>query len=178
MITIHPVKHNPGIRRNAYCGPMVLSLLTGLSPEDAAVHIRTHQHLRKPQKGESRTRQCRVVKGTYFSDLELVLNEFNLESRVCFYEPTRNSVRPTLLRWFNEERKVGDHPLLADDHAHILSAGWHWVLEHKGMIYDSYFPKGKTIEETNYRRKKVSEVYSIFYGDADYESVRRSLTKR
>ena len=177
MITIHPVKHNPGIRRNAYCGPMVLSLLTGLSPEDAAVHIRTPQHLRKPQKGESRTRQCRVVKGTYFSDLKLVLDEFKFETRTLFYQPFSNKAKPTLVKWFNEVRCLGDHPLIENDHAHILSAGDHWLLEHKGVLYDSFFPKGTSLGDSKYRRHKVSEVFSIFCGGADYETVRRSLTK-
>tara|TARA_R100000808_G_scaffold6998_1_gene20568 strand:- start:16525 stop:17061 length:537 start_codon:yes stop_codon:yes gene_type:complete len=178
MITIHKLKHNPRKVKNTFCGPAVLAMLTGLSPEDAAIHIRTHQHLRECGRGEKRNGQSRVVKGTYFSDLKLVLDEFKFETRTLLYQPWRNSARPTLVKWFNEIRSIGDHPLLASDHAHLLSAGYHWMLEHKGMLYDSFHPKGTSLKDSKYRRRKVSEVYSIFCGGADYETVRRSLTKR
>ena len=177
MITIHPIKHTQG-RKNTFCGPAVLALLTGLSPEDSALHIRTHQHLRVPLRGERAKRQSRVVKGTYFSDLKLVLDEFKFEARTLFYQPFRNQAKPTLAKWFKEVRCLGDHPLIENDHAHILSAGDHWLLEHKGVLYDSFFPKGTSLKDSKYRRHKVSEVFSIFCGGADYETVRRSLTKR
>ena len=177
MITIHTIKHTRG-RKNVFCGPAVLAMLTGLSPEDAARHIRRNQHARVPLRGEQPRRSNRVVKGTYFTELKLVLDEFKLDSRTLYYEPWRNKAKPTLVKWFNEVRCLGDHPLIENDHAHILSAGYHWLLEHKGVLYDSFFPKGTSFKESKYRRHKVSEVYSIFCGGADYETVRRSLTKR
>ncbi|MBC8245698.1 MAG: hypothetical protein H8E20_15065 [Verrucomicrobia bacterium] len=175
---IHKLKHNPRKVKNTFCGPAVLAMLTGLSPEDAATHIRTHQHLRVPLRGETVKRQGRGVKGTYFSDLKPVLDLFKFQTRTLFYQPFRSKARPTLTQWFNEVRGLGDHPLIENDHAHLLSVGGHWLLEHKGVLFDSFFPEGTSLKDCEYRRRKVSEVYSIFCGGADYEIVRSSITKR
>jgi len=92
-------------RSNRYCGPAVISALTGLDTSDAAATIRAVTGLR-------------LVMGVYEGHLIAALKKYGIEAReVSRYQ---GPARPTLAGWLRGPRKA--------DAVYLIIARKHWQL--------------------------------------------------
>ena len=107
-IPLHPVKR--AIKAsNRYCGPAILSILTGLDTTETARLLR---HV------GGRTR----IRGTYTHEVERALSKlgYSMATSACYASQAAHQ-RPTLSQWSRANRGRGQT-------TYIMSVGHHWAV--------------------------------------------------
>ena len=135
---LYPINRGP--RDNRYCGPAVVSFITGMNTSDVATRMREHNG-------------AYAIRGTWTSDVRCVLNErgFSLVRRPI---ETKNC---TLARWLKDtkdQRTAG--------RVFLIVAGNHWQLVSGrkyacGRIGDIVSIRDSRVK----RRARVTEVYEV-----------------
>src|SRR3990172_6501445 len=135
--------------RTAFCGPYVLSALTGYSISKIEDVIRSGRHI------ERKT----VVKGTGADEVRDALAQFGYEMSLkeTFMGRERKE-RPTLMAWMQKPRNVWAHYILA---VHKGKEG-HWILV-KGVKMCDTFTEGKWtfVVDGPHRGARIMEVFEV-----------------
>lgn len=137
---------NHGTRGNRYCGPAVLSAITGMTTGDSARLIR-HVSGRK------------AVRGTSFYDLVRSFQLCGIEPKMQSYDGVKLSKTsgPTLAQWLKmtvKERTA--------DRVFLIVCGWHWQLVQGrrivcGILKDPTSIRDKRVK----RRRRVAAVWEL-----------------
>ena len=143
------VKNDTG--RVAFCGPYVLSAITGYSISSVEDVIRAGRDLpahRKP-----------VVKGTYADEVEGALAHFGYRMvlKETFLSKARKE-RPTLWTWMQKPRNAWAYYILA---IHKGKEG-HWILV-KGVKMCDTFTEGKWtfVVDGPHRGCRIMEIFEV-----------------
>lgn len=143
-LKIKPVNHNKG--GNRYCGPAVLSAITGMTTSDSARLIR-HVSGRK------------AVRGTSFNDLTRSLQLCGINAKMQSYDDVKLSKTsgPTLAQWLKltvKERTA--------DRVFLIVCGWHWQLVQGRRIVCGILGKPTSIRDKRVkRRRRVAAVWEL-----------------
>ena len=147
-LRIKPVNHGSTRRdQNRYCGPSVISAITGMTTGEAAAQLRA-------ASGK------RAIRGTHTSWIRTVLRWNNIEARSCRYDWNIRLNRTdgvTLAGWLKHTVKDRNA-----DRVFLLVAGWHWQL-----VQGRRYVCGQTREIVSIRdkrvkrRARVAEVYEL-----------------
>ena len=137
--------------RIAYCGPTVLSAITGF-PVSRVEEI-IHQHRADPAEAE------KMIVGTTAPEVQKTLAVFGyaMDAVEDFYHLERKQ-RPTVWSWMQRPRSAFSFYILA---VHIRSEG-HWVCIKGAKICDTY-TKGKWMfgADGPHRGARMMEVFRI-----------------
>jgi hypothetical protein len=137
--------------RIAFCGPVVLSAITGYSIGKVEDEIR---RLRRPDS----TRKA-MVKGTHAQEVAAALAHFgyDMQLKQSYLELPRKQ-RPTLWTWMQKPRSAWAHYILA---IHKGKEG-HWVLI-KGVKLCDTFSDGRWqfVCDGPHRGARIMEVYEV-----------------
>jgi len=135
--------------RTAFCGPYVLSAITGYPISKIEDAIRTERNcVRKT-----------VVKGTGSDEVAAALAQFGYEMRLkeTFMAKPRKE-RPTLWAWMQKPRNVWAHYILA---VHKGKEG-HWILV-KGVKMCDTFTEGRWtfVVDGPHRGARIMEIFEV-----------------
>jgi len=122
--------------RTAYCGPVVLSAITGYSVSKVEDAVRAH---RAATAGT--TAGDRAVRGTYAEDVESALAAYGyrmVQTETHLHKARKE--RPTVWSWMQKPRNAWAHYVLA---VHKGKTG-HWILI-KGVKMCDTFTDGKWV---------------------------------
>jgi hypothetical protein len=146
---LHEVANDTG--RVAFCGPYVLSAITGYPVSKVEDVIRQHREVpagRKP-----------VVRGTYSDEVEAALAAFGyrMDVKASFMSRPRKE-RPTVWQWMQKPRSAWAHYILA---IHKGKEG-HWILI-KGVKMCDTFTEGKWtfVCDGPHRGARIMEVFEV-----------------
>jgi hypothetical protein len=135
--------------RTAFCGPYVLSAITGYPISKIEEVIRF-------ERGATRKT---VVKGTGSDEVAAALGQFGYEMSLkeTFMARARKE-RPTLMAWMQKPRNVWAHYILA---VHKGKEG-HWILI-KGVKMCDTFTEGRWIFAVDgpHRGARIMEVFEV-----------------
>jgi hypothetical protein len=137
--------------RVAFCGPVVVSALTGYSISKVEEEIRRHRGLQGAAKG--------AVKGTYAEEVEAALAAFGYRMHpVATFTHLPRRERPTLWGWMQKPRNAWAHYILA---IHKGREG-HWILV-RGVKMCDTFTEGKWtfVCDGPHRGARIMEVYEV-----------------
>ena len=147
--SLNTVNNDTG--RVAFCGPYVLSAITGYSiskVEDAVRSFRELPEHRKP-----------VVKGTYAEEVEAALRTFGYKMALkeSFMHLERKA-RPTVWGWMQKPRSAWAHYILA---IHKGKEG-HWILI-KGVKMCDTYTEGKWtfVCDGPHRGARIMEIFEV-----------------
>jgi len=135
--------------RDAFCGPYVLSALTGYSISKVEDVIRS---------GRNSTRKT-VVKGTGSDEVQAALAQFGYEMTLkeSFMHRERKE-RPTLWAWMQKPRNVWAHHILA---VHKGKQG-HWILVKGVKMCDTYTEGRWTfVVDGPHRGARIMEIFEV-----------------
>lgn len=123
--TLNEARNDTG--RIAFCGPIVLSAITGYSVSKVEDEIRTFRDLAPERKP--------VVKGTHAEEVAAALAHFDysMELKESYMHLSRKE-RPSLWTWMQKPRNAWVHYILA---IHKGKEG-HWVLIKGVKLCDTY----------------------------------------
>ena len=137
--------------RIAFCGPVVLSAITGYSIRKVEDEIRRCRNLPDGRRG--------VVKGTHAEEVAAALAHFGygMQLLASFLNRPRKE-RPTLWSWMQKPRNAWAHYILA---IHKGKEG-HWVLI-KGVKLCDTFSDGRWqfVCDGPHRGARIMEVYEV-----------------
>jgi hypothetical protein len=137
--------------RTAFCGPVVISAITGFPVSAAEEKIRTYRGQNPHSRG--------VVKGTYAEDVESALAAFGYKMvAVENYLDRERKARPTLWSWMQRPRNAWAHYILA---IHKGKEG-HWILI-KGVKICDTFTEGRWqfVCDGPHRGCRIMEVFEV-----------------
>jgi hypothetical protein len=135
--------------RTAFCGPYVLSAITGYAIS------RIEDVIRKERNIERKT----VVKGTGSDEVAAALNQFGYEMALkeSFMSRPRKE-RPTLMAWMQKPRNVWAHYILA---VHKGKEG-HWIVVKGVKMCDTYTEGRWTfVVDGPHRGARIMEVFEV-----------------
>jgi len=145
-LKIKPVNHGTvKADKNRYCGPSVISAITGMTTGEAARLVRSLSGVKS-------------VKGTSTRQVRDALRDCNIDmQRYNFGMALSRSTGPTLAAWLRATVKERNA-----DRVFLIVAGWHWQLVQGrryvcGIVGDVVSIKDKKIK----RRARVAEVYEL-----------------
>ena len=145
-LKIKPVNHGTTkADKNRYCGPSVISAITGMTTGEASRLVRSISGVKS-------------VKGTSTSQVRKSLRDCNIDMQRCsFNMALSRSTGPTLAGWLKQTVKER-----TADRVFLIVAGWHWQLVQGrryvcGIVGDVVSIKDKKIK----RRARVAEVYEL-----------------
>lgn len=123
--TLNDAQNDTG--RTAFCGPVVISAITGYPVSKVEAQVRAFRG--QPTDTE------RVVKGTYAEDVESALAAYGYKMvAVENYLDAARKERPTLWSWMQKPRNAWAHYILA---IHKGREG-HWILIKGVKICDTF----------------------------------------
>jgi hypothetical protein len=135
--------------RAAFCGPYVLSALTGypISKIEDVIHA-----------GRNSQRRT-VIKGTDADEVRAALAEFGYSMTLKEYFMNRpRKERPTLWTWMQKPRNVWTHYILA---VHKGKEG-HWILVKGVKMCDTYTDGRWTfVVDGPHRGARIMEIYEV-----------------
>jgi hypothetical protein len=137
--------------RIAFCGPVVLSALTGYSIGKVEDEIRRFRNLTDWQRP--------VVKGTHAEEVAAALAHFGygMQLIAAFLNRPRKE-RPTLWSWMQKPRNAWAHYILA---IHKGKEG-HWVLIKGVKLCDTYSDgRWQFVCDGPHRGARIMEVYEV-----------------
>ncbi len=146
---LNEVKNDTG--RIAFCGPYVISAITGWSISKVEDEIRRIRELPESAKP--------VVRGTYTDEVELALSAFGYRMlEVESYMHLARKERPTLWSWMQKPRNAWAHYILA---IHKGKEG-HWILI-KGVKMCDTFTEGRWqfVCDGPHRGARIMEVFEV-----------------
>ncbi len=147
--SLNDVRNDTG--RVAYCGPTVLSAITGYSISKVEDEIRRYRQVpdhRKP-----------VVKGTYAEDVEAALAAFGYRMHpVQTFLHLSRKERPTVWTWMQKPRNAWAHYILA---VHKGKEG-HWI-QIKGVKMCDTYTEGKWtfVCDGPHRGARIMEIFEV-----------------
>jgi len=135
----------------AFCGPVVLSAITGYSVSKVEDEIRAFRNLTPDAKP--------VVKGTYSEEVAAALAHFGytMERKQGFLHLARKE-RPSVWSWMQGPRNAWAHYILA---IHKGKEG-HWVLIKGVKLCDTYSDgKWQFVCDGPHRGARIMEVFEV-----------------
>lgn len=137
--------------RIAFCGPYVISALTGLTISKVEDEIRRYRDIPDFAKP--------VVRGTYSDEVEGALSAFGyrMELKSSYMDKVRKE-RPTVWTWMQRPRNAWAHYILA---IHKGKEG-HWILI-KGVKMCDTYTAGKWIFVCDgpHRGARIMEIFEV-----------------
>jgi hypothetical protein len=146
---LNEVRNDTG--RITFCGPYVLSALTGYPVSRVEEEIR-HLRALPPDKRP-------VIKGTHAEEVAAVLSHFGyaMELKQSFLDRERKT-RPTLWHWMQRPRSAWSHYILA---IHRGKEG-HWILIKGVKMCDTYTEGRWTfVCDGPHRGARIMEVFEV-----------------
>jgi hypothetical protein len=147
--TLNDTRNNTG--RTAYCGPTVVSAITGYSVVSVEAAIHAHRD------GEEARR--RMIKGTTADDVGAALAMYGYEMRSAGdFTHLERKARPTLWQWMQRPRRAFTYYLLG------IRAGrtGHWVVVKGAKLLDTYTGGTWEFVATGpHRGARIEEVYEV-----------------
>lgn len=141
--------------RIAYCGPTVLSAITGF-PISRVEEI-IHQHRADPAEAK------KMIVGTTAPEVRDALSVFGyaMDQTEDFYHLERKQ-RPTVWSWMQQPRSAFSHYIIA---VHVRSEG-HWICIKGAKICDTY-TKGRWMfgADGPHRGARMMEVFRVRHMD-------------
>jgi hypothetical protein len=137
--------------RVAFCGPVVLSAITGYSVSKVEDEIRAFRNLTPGTRP--------AVKGTYAEEVAAALAHFGygMELRASFMHLARKE-RPSLWSWMQKPRNAWSHYILA---IHKGKEG-HWVLIKGVKLCDTYSQgKWQFVCDGPHKGARIMEVFEV-----------------
>ncbi len=137
--------------RVAFCGPYVISAITGYAVSKVEDEIR---YLREVPEGEKP-----IVRGTYTEEVRLALGHFGYEMKLTkshMHLPRKE--RPSVWSWMQIPRNAWAHYILA---IHKGKEG-HWILI-KGVKLCDTFSQGKWqfVCDGPHKGAKIMEIFEV-----------------
>lgn len=149
-LTIKPVNHgSTRADRNNFCGPSVISAITGMTTGEAARLIRF-------------VGQRKTIKGTYNYEVTRALRKCGIRAeRNSFGLELGRTNGPTLAGWLKATVKER-----TADRVFLIVAGWHWQLVQGRRIVCGILGKPTSIRDKRVKRRaRVAYVWELFAGD-------------
>ena len=147
--TLNDVNNDTG--RIAYCGPFVISAVTGHSISKIEEEIRRYRDLPADRKP--------VIRGTYSDEVEHALMHYGYRMHVVeSYMEEERKGRPTLWSWMQKPRNAWASYILA---VHKGKEG-HWILI-KGVKMCDTFTEGRWqfVCDGPHRGCRIMEVFEV-----------------
>lgn len=147
--SLHSARNDTG--RVAFCGPYVLSAITGYPVSRIEDVIRDGRSLPPHIKT--------IVKGTYAEEVEAALASFGyrMELKSSFMHLERKA-RPTLWQWMQKPRNAWSHYILA---IHRGKEG-HWILIKGVKLCDTYTQgKWTFVVDGPHRGARIMDVFEV-----------------
>lgn len=155
--SLNDVKNDTG--RVAFCGPYVLSAITGFPITRIEGVINEYRDIPEGRKP--------VVRGTYSDEVEAALHAFGyrMELKESFMHMERKA-RPSVLGWMQKPRNTWAHYILA---IHKGKEG-HWILI-KGVKMCDTFTEGKWtfVVDGPHKGCRIMEVFEVKRATKDLE---------
>jgi hypothetical protein len=137
--------------RIAFCGPVVLSAITGYSVSKVEDEIRAFRSLSPAAKP--------IVKGTYAEEVAAALAHFGyvMEQKQSFMHLPRKE-RPSIWTWMQKPRSAWAHYILA---IHKGKEG-HWVLIKGVKLCDTYSEgRWQFVCDGPHKGARIMEVFEV-----------------
>ncbi len=147
--TLNEVRNDTG--RIAFCGPVVISAITGQPISEIETHI--HNFRAKPSSRRG------IIKGTYTEEVEAALAAFDYRMvPVATYMHLERKARPTLWSWMQKPRNAWAHYILA---VHKGKEG-HWILVKGVKLCDTYTGgKWQFVCDGPHRGARIMEIHEV-----------------
>ena len=137
--------------RIAFCGPYVLSAITGypISRVEAEIH----------QLRATREHSTALIKGTYANEVEATLGVFGFKMELKQdYMHLERKTRPTVWQWMQKPRNAWAHYILA---IHKGKEG-HWILIKGVKMCDTYSAgKWQFVCDGPHRGARIMEIFEV-----------------
>ena len=147
--SLHEVRNDTG--RVAFCGPFVLSAITGYPISKVEDEIRSFRDL--PRGAQP------VIRGTYSEEVSAALAHFGyrMELKESFMRLPRKQ-RPSIWTWMQKPRNAWVHYILA---IHKGKEG-HWVLIKGVKLCDTYSEgKWQFVCDGPHKGARIMEVFEV-----------------
>jgi hypothetical protein len=147
--SLHEANNDTG--RVAFCGPIVLSAITGYSVSKVEDEIRAFRDLPATSR--------RIVKGTYAEEVAAALAHFgySMQLRESFMARPRKE-RPSLWTWMQKPRNAWVHYIVA---VHKGKEG-HWVLIKGVKLCDTYSEgRWQFVCDGPHKGARIMEVFEV-----------------
>ncbi len=147
--SLNEAKNDTG--RDAYCGPMVLSAITGWSVSKIEAAIRAY-------RGDHDAAQ-KIIEGTTTEDVAAALAVFGYElEQIEDYWHLEKRERPTLWQWMQKPRSAWRHYVLA---VHKGREG-HWICIKGCKLCDTYTDgRWVFVSDGPHKGARIMEVYVV-----------------
>ena len=137
--------------RIAFCGPYVLSAITGypISRVEAEIH----------ELRATREHSTALIKGTYANEVEATLGVFGFKMELKQdYMHLERKARPTVWQWMQKPRNAWAHYILA---IHKGKEG-HWILIKGVKMCDTYSAgKWQFVCDGPHRGARIMEIFEV-----------------
>ncbi len=147
--TLNEVKNDTG--RVAFCGPFVISAVTGFSISKVEDEIHRYRDLPEAAKP--------VIRGTYSDEVEHALLHFGYQMHLVeSHMDAERKARPTLWQWMQRPRNAWANYILA---IHKGKEG-HWILI-KGVKMCDTFTEGRWqfVCDGPHRGCRIMEIFEV-----------------
>lgn len=137
--------------RVAFCGPVVLSAITGYSISKVEDEIRAFRELPPERKP--------IIKGTYAEEVASALAHFGyrMDLKTSFMGMARKE-RPTVWSWMQKPRNAWAHYILA---IHKGKEG-HWILIKGVKLCDTYSEgKWQFVCDGPHKGARIMEIFEV-----------------
>ncbi len=153
--SLHEANNDTG--RVAFCGPIVVSAITGFSVSKVEAEV---QAFRKVDAGHDREGGKGIVRGTYPEEVAAALAHFgySMELKESYMHLARKE-RPSLWgSWMQRQRNPWVHYILA---LHVGKQG-HWVVIKGVKVCDTYSDGvWQFVCDWPHKSKRIMEVYEV-----------------
>jgi hypothetical protein len=152
--SLHEANNDTG--RVAFCGPIVVSAITGYSVSKVEAEVRAFRNV-APAVNRGR---APVVKGTYAEEVAAALAHFGYSMQLeASYMHLARKERPSLWsNWMQRQRNPWVHYILA---LHVGKQG-HWVVIKGVKVCDTYSDGvWQFVCDWPHRSKRIMEVYVV-----------------
>ena len=147
--SLHEANNDTG--RVAFCGPVVLSAITGYSVSKVEDEIRAFRELPPERKP--------IIKGTYAEEVASALAHFGyrMDLKASFMHLARKE-RPTVWSWMQKPRNAWAHYILA---IHKGKEG-HWILIKGVKLCDTYSEgKWQFVCDGPHKGARIMEIFEV-----------------
>ena len=152
---LHKITHNKNLHPNRWCGPAILSILTGSTCEDCAMLIKK-KFKRKYCKGTSWTQVSYVLKRHKFKVKHAFATRKSETDEIVatklFGKRFKIVEKPqTLIKWFEWHRTKPK-----ENECYLMAIGNHWMIENHGMMFDNHNSEGVLVAESKMKKARVT----------------------